>query len=160
MAKYVSLDNLTRYDSKIKELLSNSIADFITKSVNDLTNYYTKSQTYTQAEVNSLISGISSVNFTVVEELPEEDIPAECRITEHFKNHIVLIDVEALDVSEVTTMANMFKGYNKLTTILFFQKETSILKNRKLKWNIGKLKKGQEFIINYTVIIIFIYLPH
>ena len=25
------------------------------------------------------------------------------------------------------------------------------LKNRKLKWNIGKLKKGQEFIINYTV---------
>ena len=65
------------------------------------------------------------------EELPEEDIPAECRITEHFKNHIVLIDVEALDVSEVTTMANMFKGYNKLTTILFFQKETSILTNTK-----------------------------
>ena len=65
------------------------------------------------------------------EELLKENIPTECRITAHFKNYIVSIDVAALDVSRVTTMANMFKGYNKLARILFFQKETSILTNTK-----------------------------
>lgn len=39
------------------------IQDFITRSVNDLVNYYTKSQTYTQAEVNTLIGGIESIHF-------------------------------------------------------------------------------------------------
>lgn len=39
------------------------IQDFITRSVNDLVNYYTKSETYTQAEVNTLIGSIESIHF-------------------------------------------------------------------------------------------------
>lgn len=46
-------------------------AGFITKSVNDLLNYYTKTDTYTKTEVQSLIAGLTGVSFTVVEELPE-----------------------------------------------------------------------------------------
>lgn len=52
----------------------NNDSGFITNLVNDLANYYTKSQTYTQAEVNQLISGIVTLNILVVQALPTQDI--------------------------------------------------------------------------------------
>ena len=50
------------------------VSNFITKSVDDLTNYYKKTETYTQTEVNSLIGAISTINILVVQALPTEDI--------------------------------------------------------------------------------------
>lgn len=50
------------------------VSNFITKSVNDLTNYYLKSETYTQSEINSLIGAISTMDIEVVQVLPTEDI--------------------------------------------------------------------------------------
>ena len=47
---------------------------FITNTVNNLTNYYLKTETYTKAEVNALISGASSLNILVVQTLPTQDI--------------------------------------------------------------------------------------
>ena len=47
---------------------------FITNAVNDLANYYKKTETYTQAEVDALISGITSVDFEIVQQLPTQDI--------------------------------------------------------------------------------------
>lgn len=47
---------------------------FIDNTVNDLVNYYTQSQTYTQAEVNALIAAINEMNIEVVSSLPTEDI--------------------------------------------------------------------------------------
>lgn len=44
---------------------------FITKAVNDLTNYYQKLETYTKVEVQSLISALNSVTLQKVESLPE-----------------------------------------------------------------------------------------
>lgn len=44
---------------------------FITKAVNDLTNYYLKSDTYTKEEVQSLISALNSVTLQKIESLPE-----------------------------------------------------------------------------------------
>ena len=46
------------------------IADFITRSVNDLVNYYTKSQTYTQAEINALIAAVKQFRYQSVQTLP------------------------------------------------------------------------------------------
>lgn len=46
-----------------KSQVDTLIQDFITRSVNDLVNYYTKSETYTQAEVNTLIGSIESIHF-------------------------------------------------------------------------------------------------
>lgn len=43
---------------------------FITKTVNNLDNYYKKSDTYTKTEVNNLINGISTMNVSVVSSLP------------------------------------------------------------------------------------------
>ena len=46
----------------------------ITKAVNDLENYYLKSDTYTKAEVNAAIGAISTISFDVEETLPTTDI--------------------------------------------------------------------------------------
>lgn len=43
---------------------------FIDKNVNDLVNYYKKSETYTQAEVNALIGGLKTIEIKVVTSLP------------------------------------------------------------------------------------------
>lgn len=55
--------------TKTSDLTNNS--GFITKAVNDLTNYYLKSETYTKEEVQSLISAINSVTLQKVDSLPE-----------------------------------------------------------------------------------------
>lgn len=47
---------------------------FITNTVNNLTNYYKKSETYTQAEVDALISAIVTIDIEVVQALPTTDI--------------------------------------------------------------------------------------
>ena len=47
---------------------------YITNTVNDLVNYYRKTQTYSKEEVNDLISAIPKFDIKVVEELPLEDI--------------------------------------------------------------------------------------
>lgn len=88
---YVSLANLQKYDGLLKQYIADGWynktaidgflatidareATFITKSVNDLVNYYTKSETYTKAEVVALVDTIPKFSILVVEELPTEDI--------------------------------------------------------------------------------------
>ena len=88
---YVSLANLTKYDTLLKAYIADGWydkieidqfiatieqreANFIDRSVNDLVNYYTKSQTYTKAETNALVSAIPKFSLEVVDELPTEDI--------------------------------------------------------------------------------------
>lgn len=46
------------------------VSQFITKSVNDLVNYYTKSQTYTKTEVQNLIGAIQQFHYEIVATLP------------------------------------------------------------------------------------------
>lgn len=60
----------TNVQSAIDEVVSN----MVTKAVNDLTYYYTKSDTYTKTEVNNLISAIPTFNIAVVNSLPTTDI--------------------------------------------------------------------------------------
>ena len=48
--------------------------NYITNAVNDLTNYYKKSETYTQAEINNLISLIPIFDIEVIQSLPVSDI--------------------------------------------------------------------------------------
>jgi hypothetical protein len=46
------------------------IANFITKSVDDLVNYYLKSDTYTKSEVQQLISAVKQFTYQSVQSLP------------------------------------------------------------------------------------------
>lgn len=59
---------------KTSELTNDS--GFITKAVSDLANYYLKNETYTKAEVNSLISAIPKFSISVVSSLPTSNISA------------------------------------------------------------------------------------
>lgn len=72
-------DNLT-FDNAPTEGSSNpvtsagiheAIKDFITKAVNDLLYYYTKSETYTKTEVDNLIAAIKQFNILAVPVLPQ-----------------------------------------------------------------------------------------
>ena len=48
--------------------------NFIKNTVNDLVNYYSKTQTYTKNEVHSLISSIDKFKPEIVESLPTENV--------------------------------------------------------------------------------------
>ena len=69
---YNDLTNKPSIPSKTSDLTNDS--GFITNAVNNLVNYYKTSETYTQSEVNSLISAISTMNMQVVQTLPTQDI--------------------------------------------------------------------------------------
>lgn len=58
--------------TKVSELQNDS--NFITKAVNDLESYYLKSETYTQEEINEMVSLIPKFKIEVVKELPITDI--------------------------------------------------------------------------------------
>jgi hypothetical protein len=47
------------------------LSGFITKSVNDLTNYYLKSETYTKTEVAALIEAIQQFHYEIYATLPQ-----------------------------------------------------------------------------------------
>lgn len=47
------------------------VSQFITKGVNDLVNYYLKSDTYTKTEVNELVGAIKTISMKVVPERPQ-----------------------------------------------------------------------------------------
>ena len=52
----------------------NNDSGFITNTVNNLANYYLKTETYTQTEVNTLIAAITTLHIEVVQALPTTDI--------------------------------------------------------------------------------------
>lgn len=68
----VDYTNLINKPTKLSDFTNDQ--GFIDNTVNNLTNYYLKTQTYTQAEVNDLISQLTSLSVEIVEELPTTDI--------------------------------------------------------------------------------------
>jgi hypothetical protein len=51
-----------------------ALAGFVTNTVNNLVNYYLKSETYNKTEVDSLITAVKNSRFEVVSTLPTTDI--------------------------------------------------------------------------------------
>ena len=50
----------------------NNDSKFITNLVDNLENYYTKTQTYTQDEINAKLGAIATLSMIIVDELPDE----------------------------------------------------------------------------------------
>ena len=50
------------------------VSNFITNTVDDLVNYYKRTETFTKQEVNNLISAITTMDIQVVQTLPVQDI--------------------------------------------------------------------------------------
>lgn len=68
----VDYTNLINKPTKLSDFTNDE--DFIDNTVNNLTNYYLKTETYTQTEVNDLISQLTSLSAEIVETLPTENI--------------------------------------------------------------------------------------
>lgn len=68
----VDYTNLVNKPTKLSDFTNDE--GFIDNTVNNLTNYYLKTQTYTQTEVNDLISHLASLTVEIVETLPTQDI--------------------------------------------------------------------------------------
>ena len=58
--------------TKVSQLSNDS--KYITKAVSDLTNYYKKTETYTQTEIDNKLSAIPKFAISVVQTLPTSDI--------------------------------------------------------------------------------------
>lgn len=81
-------------------LLSSKIATFITRLVDNLANYYLKSETYTKGEVDSMIGAIQGFTCIVVPELPTASaetmgaiylVPSEDPQTQNVKDEYITI---------------------------------------------------------------------
>lgn len=66
------IENTGAIPTKVGDLTNDS--GFITNTVNNLVNYYTKTETYTKTEIDSAISAISTGGFVTVSSLPDTDI--------------------------------------------------------------------------------------
>ena len=65
------VDTSTYTEDKATFALKSELTNFITASVDNLINYYKKSETYTQSEIDAKIGAITTINFEVVAELPQ-----------------------------------------------------------------------------------------
>jgi len=70
---HVEVYKANTISAKVKEI---ELSGFITKSVNDLTNYYLKSETYTKAEVAALIGAIQQFHYEIYASSSEVTTPA------------------------------------------------------------------------------------
>lgn len=153
--KLASLENYddTEVKSDIANLQTNKadkseipdVSNFVTRSVDNLLNYYLKSETYTKEQVNQLISTITSVRFELVNELPSTGenniiylVPSSNPKTRNVKDEFIWINnaweqigSTSIDLSDyvTTTQLNIalsnYTTTNQLNTLLngYVQKE-------------------------------------
>jgi len=97
---------LTTYYTKTE--VDNLIANFITKSVDDLVNYYLKSDTYTKSEVQQLISAVKQFTYQSVQSLPTASadtmniiylVPSSDPQTQNVKDEYITIATTEQDVT-------------------------------------------------------------
>lgn len=89
----------TDVPSKVSDLTNDS--GFVTGAVDNLVNYYKKSDTYTKTEIASLIANVSTMSFEVVEVLPVENISA---------NTIYLVPIEGASSGNAYTEYVYIRG--------------------------------------------------
>ena len=65
-------DFIQNKPAKLSEFENDS--EYITKAVEDLKNYYLKTETYNKTEIDALVNAINQFNIKKVSELPEEGI--------------------------------------------------------------------------------------
>jgi len=118
-ADYQAIANVVESEITVPTKTSQLTNDsgFITNAVNDLTNYYLKSNTYTKDEVNTLIGNIETISMTVVSELPSEGesniiylVPSSDPQTQNVKDEYIWVNNSweqigstAIDLSDYQT---------------------------------------------------------
>ncbi len=122
-------EDLINKPTKLSDFINDGV--FITNAVNDLKNYYTKSETYTQSEINNLVSSIPKFAIAVVEQLPTQDIstttiylvPSNSEVGDLYKEYIYVNNAwELLGIQK----ADLTNYYNKSETDTLLNAKVSI----------------------------------
>ena len=115
--------DLTNKPTKLSDFTNDQL--FITKTVNDLTNYYTKTSTYTKTEIDNLISSINSGSFEMVDSLPTTNIktnviylvPKSKSETSNIKDEYINLDGTTSGWEKIGETSMDLSGYLKTTDI-------------------------------------------
>lgn len=158
------LANLSNYDdtqiqSAIASLQTNKanvsdipdVSNFITSSVDNLVNYYKKSETYTQSEVNNLIGAIQQFHYEIVSTLPQTGannilylVPKTTTETQNVYDEYVYANngwekigdtqIDLSDYVTITMLNNALANYTTTTdlTTLLNAKQDNITSSNKL----------------------------
>ena len=106
----------------------NNDAGYITKTVNDLVNYYLKSETYTKQEVQALINAVKQFTYEVVQTLPTATadtmnkiylVPSADPQTRNVKDEYITIDngTEGYTWEQIGSTAIDLSGYVTTTAL-------------------------------------------
>lgn len=168
-----ALPDDTPIPSKTSDLTNDS--GFITKVVNDLVNYYLKSETYSKAEVDDIVTAIKNSRFEVVATLPTTDIktnviylvPKSPSQTSNVKDEYINLDGTTagwekigdteIDLSDyVTTQAlnTALADYTTtadLTTLLAAKQDTLTFDNVPTENSNNPVKSGGVYAANQTL---------
>lgn len=125
-------NDLLNKPTKLSDFTNDGV--FITNAVNDLTNYYLKSETYTQSEVNGLISLIPKFAIAVVNSLPTQDIstttiylvPSTSETTDMYKEYIYVNNAWELLGIQKADLTNYYTK-SETDTLLSAKANTSAL---------------------------------
>lgn len=132
--------------TKVSDL--NNDSEFITITVDNLTNYYKKSEIYTQQEVNTLISNVNSFNVEVVQTLPAENIdthtiylvPKESETNDNYDEYIYIsnswehIGSTSVDLTNYYNKTEIDKKLeNKVNTSDLESKQDTLVSGKNIK---------------------------
>lgn len=102
------------------------VSEFIKKTVDDLTNYYLKSETYTQTEVNQLIGAIKTISMKVLPTRPEIGetniiylIPSTKSETENIYEEWIYVDSKWELIGSTKCDLSNYYTKDEINTILF-----------------------------------------
>nr|WP_024835401.1 phage tail protein [Clostridium sp. 12(A)] len=117
---YNDLKDKPKIPTLISQLTNDS--DFITISASNLMNYYSKMESYTKTEINSLIANLNSMTIEVIEILPSENISAttmylQKEIDKNSYNQWLYINNEWANIG--TTDIDLTNYYSKVETDSF-----------------------------------------
>lgn len=145
-----------------KQYVSEMVADFITRSVNDLLNYYRKNETYTRAEILALLGTVKQFTYESVAVLPTASadtmhkiylVPSADPQAQNIKDEYITIDngdtaIErytwecigstAIDLSGYVTTADLNSALSLYTTtadlmVLLATKQDKLISGTNIK---------------------------
>lgn len=164
-------------DTAIPTKTSNLTNDsgFITKAVNDLINYYLKSETYSKTEVDNIITAVKNSRFEVVATLPTTDIktnviylvPKSPSQTSNVKDEYINLDGTTTGWEKIGDTEIDLSGYvttealntaladytttADLTTMLAGKQDTLTFDNAPTENSNNPVKSGGVYSANQTI---------
>ena len=137
--KYIDLEGLTAFWAKVNTHITTELAKkadtcaipdvsaFITNAVDDLANYYLKSETYTKSEVDTIINAVKQFTYESVGTLPTASastmnkiylVPSSSSATQNIKDEYITIqDGSTYKWEQIGSTAVDLSGYPTKTYV-------------------------------------------